>query len=118
MVFLCTTTKKKLVEDGDEPRFQLIIVFCTWRKKSKDNNEPIWTTTPSQNKIEEFCLSKRIKFRAKHYLETLFALLVLRHLMKYMFLLKTIRRCAIENTYPPKILKNFHNKSYENKPSF
>jgi len=36
-------------------------------------------------------------------------------LVKFMFLLKATIRGAIENTYPLRILKNFHNKSYENK---
>jgi hypothetical protein len=89
--------------------------FALEEKKSRDDDKPIWTTTPSQNKIKEFLLSKRIKLKAKHYLETLFALLVLHHLVKFMFLLKATRRCATDNTYPPRILKNFHNKSYENK---
>jgi hypothetical protein len=66
---------------------------------------------PFSNKIKGFFLSEKIKLRAQHYLETLFALLVLRHLVNFMFLLK-----ATDNTYPPKFLKNFHNKSYENKP--
>jgi len=70
-----------------------------------------------QNKIEEFFLFERIKLKVKHYLETLFALLVLCHLVKYMLLLKATKRCATNNTYPPRIL-NLHNKSYENKPKF
>ncbi len=78
----------------------------------------MWTTTPFQNKIKEFFPFEIIKLRAKHYLETLFALLVLRHLAKFMLLLKATRRCATNGTYPPRILKNLHNKSYENKPKF
>ncbi len=31
-------------------------------------------------------------------------------------LLKATRTCATKNTYPPKNFKNFHNKSYDNKP--
>jgi hypothetical protein len=31
-------------------------------------------------------------------------------------LLKATKTCATENTYPPKIFKNFHNKSYDDKP--
>jgi hypothetical protein len=33
----------------------------------------------------------------------------------FMLSLKASRRYATENTYPPRILKNFHNKSCENK---
>jgi hypothetical protein len=44
--------------------------------------------------------------------------LVLCHLVKFMFLLRATRRCATDNTYPPRILKKFHDKSYENKPKF
>jgi hypothetical protein len=107
---------KKTAEDDDKPKSRPIVIFCTWGKKSRDDNKPIWTTTPSQDKIEEFFLFKIVKFRAKHYLETFFALLVTRHLVKFMVLIQTTKRCTSENTYPPRIFKNFHNKSYENKP--
>jgi hypothetical protein len=35
--------------------------------------------------------------------------------VKFVLLLKATKKCAIENTYPPRNLKNFHNKTYENK---
>ncbi len=95
MVPLCIT--KKIVEDNNEPRSRPIVIFCTCGKKSRDDNKPIWTTTPSQNKIEKFFLSKKIKLRAEHYLETFFALLVLCHLVKFMVLLKATKRCATMN---------------------
>jgi hypothetical protein len=51
---------KKTIEDNKEPKSQLIIVFRIWGKKSRNNNKLIWTTAPSQNKIEEFFLFERI----------------------------------------------------------
>ncbi len=111
MVPSCIT--KKTVEDNNEPRSRPIVIFCTCGKISRDDKKPIWTTTPSQNIIEEFFLFKKIKLRAEHYLETFFALLVLCHLVKFMVLLKATKRCGTENTYPPRIFKNLHNKSYE-----
>jgi hypothetical protein len=70
------------------------------------------------NKIKEFFLSKIIKLKAEHYLETLFAFLVMYHLVKLMLLLKATKRCTTEKNYLPRILKIFHNKLYENKPKF
>jgi hypothetical protein len=34
--------------------------FALEKKKSRDDTEPIWTTTPSQNKLKEFSLLERI----------------------------------------------------------
>jgi hypothetical protein len=56
---------KKIAKDNDKPRSQLIVIFCTWGKKSKDDDKLVWTTTPSQNKIEEFFLFERIKLRTE-----------------------------------------------------
>jgi hypothetical protein len=42
-----------------------VVPLCTTTKKTvEEDDEPIWTTTPSQNKIEEFPLSEKIKPRA------------------------------------------------------
>jgi hypothetical protein len=60
VAFVYNNYIKKTTKDDDEPKSQLIVVFCTEGKKSKDNDEPIWTTTLSQNKIEEFFRSERI----------------------------------------------------------